>query len=283
MQLDDRYRLERPLGNGSMAEVWAARDLGAEGQPAVAIKVVAELLAPSQQARLRFEREVRATSAVKHPNVVALVAHGEVEDGRPYLVMELVSGQSLADYLKDRDELLGASSAVAVGRQILDGLEAAHALGIIHRDLKPANIFLADRPGGKRQVKILDFGVALVLDLVESPEARLTRTGTILGSPRYMPFELARGATEVDPRSDLFGVGATLYHALTGHAPFTGKAIGEVMVKIMRHEIPPLAAERDDLPPALVAVVDRALAHLPEARYASAAEMREALVAALPA
>ena len=131
-------------------------------------------------------------------------------------------------------------------------------------------------------MKILDFGVALVLNLVESPEARLTRTGTILGSPRYMPFELARGATEVDLRSDLFGVGATLYHALTGHAPFVGKTIGEVMHKIMRHEIPPLAEERADLPPELCACIDHALGHLPADRYASAAEMREALLASIP-
>jgi len=280
MELDERYLLERPLGSGSMAEVWAGRDL--RDQSEVAIKVVAELLAPSQQAHLRFEREVRATAAIDHPNVVALRDHGEIEDGRPYLVMELVSGQSLADYLKEREELLGAYSAVVLGRQILDGLAAAHALGIIHRDLKPANILLAEREGGRRQVKILDFGVAGVLDIVESPEARLTRTGTILGSPRYMPFELARGATELDPRSDLFGVGATLYHALTGHAPFLGRGIGEVMKKIMLHEISPLAAERSDLPASLVAVIDRSLAPLPEERHATATEMREALSAALP-
>jgi serine/threonine-protein kinase len=280
MQLDERYLLESPLGRGSMAEVWAARDTQDERE--VAIKVVAELLAPSQQARLRFEREVRATAAIAHRNVVALHDHGELEDGRPYLVMERVSGQSLADYQEQRDELLGGYSAVLVGRQILDGLEAAHALGIIHRDLKPANIFLAERPEGGRQVKILDFGVALVLDLVENPEARLTRTGTILGSPRYMPFELARGSTEVDLRCDLFGVGATLYHALTGHAPFTGKTIGDVMMKILRHEIPPLAEERADLPPELLACIERSLGHLPADRYSCAAEMREALLAAIP-
>jgi serine/threonine-protein kinase len=245
----------------------------------VAIKVVAEILALSTQARLRFEREIKATRAIEHPNVVRLLGHGALEDGRPFLVMELVSGQSLAAYLEERAELLGAYSAVVVGCQILDGLEAAHREGIIHRDLKPANVLLAERADGRgRRVKIVDFGVALVLDLAESPEQRLTRTGTLLGSPRYMPAELARGGA-ADARTDVFGAAATLYHALTGHAPFVGANIGAVMAKIIRHEIPPLAEERPDLPRELCACLERALAHEPGDRFVGAAEMRASLAA----
>ena len=274
MVLDERYRLARQLGKGSMAEVWAAHD-DHEGRP-VAIKVVAEILAPSEQARLRFDREVQAVGSIHHPNVVALLGHGVLGDGRSYLVMELVEGRSLAEYLEEHPRL-GAFSTLALAVQILDGLHAAHELGIIHRDIKPANIFLARLPTGRRQVKILDFGVALVVDLSQDPEERLTRTGAILGSPRYMSCEMARGATEIDARSDVFGVGAVMYHALTGAPPFDGETLGEVMTMIVAHDIAPLREARPDIPESLAACVERALAHEPADRYASAREMREAV------
>ena len=275
LYLADRYLLRQPIGRGSMAEVWEAMD--EQSGALVAIKVVAELLAPSEQARRRFEREMVACGRINHPNVVALMGHGEVADGRPFIVMELVQGLTLAQYM-DQHQRLGANSTMALGEQILQGVEAAHQSNIVHRDLKPANILLAQRPSGKLRVKILDFGVARVLDFTD-PDAKLTRTGTMLGSPRYMPPELARGASEIDPRSDVFGVGAVLYHALTGSPPFYGANVGEIMLKILRHEIPPLAPQRPDLQPRLVACVDRALGRLPEDRFDSAAQMRQEVLA----
>jgi eukaryotic-like serine/threonine-protein kinase len=277
--LDERYELRQRLGSGSMAEVWAAREV-ASGQP-VAIKVVAELLAPSTQARLRFEREVQAIGSIQHPNVVALLGHGHLEDRRPYLAMEHFEGRGLDDYLEEYPQL-GAHSVLQLAGQVLDGLRAAHDRGIIHRDLKPANIFLAQIPSGRRQVKILDFGVAFVLDLASDPEDRLTRAGALLGSPRYMPVELARGSTEIDARSDIFGVAAVMYRALTGGPPFGGESLGQIMTRIMDHDIAPLCEARPDLPDELVACVERALSHDVADRYASAAEMKQALQEILP-
>jgi eukaryotic-like serine/threonine-protein kinase len=277
--LDERYALRQRLGSGSMAEVWSALEV-ASGHP-VAIKVVAEILAPSTQARLRFEREVQAIGSIQHPNVVALLGHGHLEDSRPYLVMERFEGRGLDDYLEEFPRL-GAHSVLLLASQVLDGLQAAHDRGIIHRDLKPANIFLAQLASGRRQVKILDFGVAFVLDLAADPEARLTRDGAVLGSPRYMPIELARGSTEIDARSDIFGVGAIMYHALTGEPPFGGESLGQIMTRIMDHDIAPLRDARDDVPDELVACVERALSHDVADRYGSAAEMRQALREILP-
>ena len=272
MRLGDRYKLIRPLGTGSMAEVWAARDRMSSDQ--VAIKVISELMALSAQARRRFEREMRAVGAIHHPNVVEMLDHGQVEDGRPYLVMELVDGDTFGSYLKQHGQL-GARGVLVLVSQVLEGLEAAHDLGIIHRDLKPQNIYLAHLASGKRRVKILDFGVAHLLDFAaEASGGRLTTTGSLVGSPRYMSLEVARGLPDIDQRADIFGVGATMYHALAGHPPFTGSGLGVLLNKIYNHDIPSLAAARPDLPGRLVRCVERSLAHEPGGRHASARELR---------
>ena len=275
--LQDRYLLICPLGAGSMAEVWEAQDDVTNQK--VAIKVVAELLAPSEQARKRFEREMFAIGRINHPNVVGLLGHGEVADGRPFLVMEHVSGQTLGQYLKQHP-VLGARSVLILTEQMLKGLEAAHVQQIVHRDIKPANILLARLPTGKLQVKVLDFGVARVLDFTDV-DAKLTRTGTMLGSPRYMAYELARDASSTDPRSDIFSVGAVMYHALTGAPPIQGQGLGQLMMKILNHDIPPLAPQRPDLDARTVACVEYALGKMPEERFASAAHMRQEILAIL--
>ena len=268
--LQDRYQLIRHLGSGSMAEVWEAED--ERSRQRVAIKVVAELLAPSEQAHKRFQREMVAAGRIHHPNVVALLGHGEVADGRPFLVMEFMEGQTLGQYL-EQHPVLGGRSVLILTDQILAGLEEAHAQQIVHRDIKPANILLARLPTGKLQVKVLDFGVARVLDFTDA-DAKLTRTGTMLGSPRYMPFELARGARTIDPRSDVFSTGAVMYRALTGAPPNQGEGLGQMMLNILNHNIPPLAPQRPDLSPRMVACVECALGKLPEDRFAGAAQMR---------
>ena len=274
-RLADRYLLQKQLGQGSMAEVWQAKDQKI-GRP-VAIKVVAELLAMSDQARRRFANEVQAIGRIHHPNVVALFGHGRAEDGRPFLVMERVSGQTLQTYIDGRPPL-SPHSAVRLASEILNGLAAAHAQAIIHRDLKPANIMLALMPNGKRQVKILDFGVARVIDAGLDPQDRLTKTGTMLGSPRYMSLEVARGSPEVDARADVFALGAVTYHTLTGHAPFEGTAMGQIIRRIIDHDFKPLAEERPDLCAELVAVLNKAMAHQPGDRYSSAQGMLDDLI-----
>lgn len=272
MRVGERYKLTRSLGRGSMAEVWAALDRLSGNE--VAIKVISELMALSSQARRRFEREMQAIGSIHHPNVVAMLDHGQLDDGRPYLVMELVAGDSFSAYLEENGQL-GARGTLALTSQVLDGLDAAHELGIVHRDLKPGNIYLAQLPSGKRRVKILDFGVAHTLEYTaQATGGRLTTTGSILGSPRYMSLEVARGSSEIDQRADIFGVGATMYHAFTGRPPFDGAGIGQILNLIFQHAVEPLAQLRPDLPERLVRCVERAMAHRPDDRYPSAEEMR---------
>ncbi len=278
--LSERYVLDAPLGEGSMAEVWRAWDEQAACW--VAVKIVNELLALSARAQQRFAREVAAIGRIQHENTVELLDHGQLDDeARPFLVMEYVPGQTLAALL-EQSPRVSLSMALAIASQLLSGLAAAHAQGVIHRDLKPANIVVAgslvDDPGS---LKILDFGVARMLDIAgDEGQERLTATGTMLGSPRYMPLEVARGAPDVDFRADIFGAGAVLYDALTGHPPFSAGAIGLVIRAIIAHEIVPLAEERPDLAPAFVAVIERALAQRPEDRWPDATAMLDALRAA---
>ncbi len=275
--LGERYTLLRPLGRGAVAEVWEAAD-AVTGRH-VALKVMAEQLAMDAETRARFSREMVATGRVQHPNVVSLLGHGALPDGRLFLVMDRVQGESLHDYLQ-HTPVLGTVGAVELGRQLLAGLQAAHDQGIVHRDLKPSNIYLARLEDGTRQVKILDFGVASVIEFSD-PDNRLTRTGTMLGTPSYMPLELARAQKVIDRRSDIFSAGAVIYHTLTGHPPFLGSSLWQVLLRISTHDYPRRGQARPDLPPPLVACVERALAQEPEGRYATAAEMAEALGAVL--
>lgn len=152
-----------------------------------------------------------------------------------------------------------------------------HQKGIVHRDLKPANIILARLDDGARRVKVLDFGVARLLDFTDE-DNRLTRTGTVLGSPRYMSLEVARGAADVDARADLFSVGAMMYHALGGTPPFAGPGLGAIMLKILRQDIPPLGDLRPDLSPDLLAFVKQAMGRLPGDRFPSTEVMRQRLL-----
>ena len=277
-RLASRYVLRARLGAGSMAEVWLAHD-ERQGN-AVALKVLAELLAPSERAQQRFSREVAAIGRIAHHNVVRLLDHGALPDGRPFLVMEYHHGETLAQFLEHQGRL-GGKAIRSLGNQILAGLGAAHAQGIIHRDLKPANLQLVDAGEEKLSVKILDFGVARIRDIaaLEGGNERLTNTGTMLGSPRYVPLEVARGAPDVNERSDLFEVGAVLYHCATGIPPFSGNTIGEVMRQIVAHQIVAIVDLRPKLNPQLRSLIEKALAHDPKNRFSSADEMRAALLA----
>ncbi len=270
-----RYQLVEKVGEGSMSEVWSGRDQKV-GRP-VAVKVVSELLAPSERARRRFANEGQAVGRIHHPNVISLLDHGQLDDGRPFLVMEYHPGETLQSYL-DRRPPLGAFTVVKLAQQLLDGIAAAHDEGIVHRDLKPANILLARLDSGRRQVKILDFGVARLIDLTVDPDNRLTQLGSMLGSPGYMPIELARGIRDVDQRADVFSLGAVLYHALVGRPPFVGGSVAQVTQRILSHDYPPLAQQRDDLPPRLVAIIDRAMAQQAAERYPDARAMRAAII-----
>jgi tRNA A-37 threonylcarbamoyl transferase component Bud32/tetratricopeptide (TPR) repeat protein len=263
------YEIVSSLGAGGMGEVYRARDTRLHRE--VAIKVLQESVAGSR-AWDRFQREARAASALSHPHICAVYDVGEV-DGQPFLVMELVDGQTLSEFLSAGP--LDVATAIRLGIQIVDALEAAHAKGVIHRDIKPGNIMIA----GSRHVKVLDFGLAKHVNVSEVDEARalqtLTQTGLIMGTPHYMAPEILQGHA-ADVRSDLWAFGVVLYEMVSGRHPFEGTSAFEVASAIVREVAPPLT---DGVPAGLRAVIERCLAKRPEERFRSAAEAREALEA----
>jgi serine/threonine protein kinase len=208
--IDGRYRVEGVLGRGGMGVVYRARH-------EVIDKVVAvKILLPTEDPDVveRFVNEARAATAIGNAHIVDTIDFGALPDGSTYFVMEHLEGETLARRLK-RDKFLPVAHALAVTRQIGEGIGAAHRAGIVHRDLKPENIFLVKRDGEDDFVKLLDFGIAKI----QSAQNRITRAGTIFGTPHYMSPEQAAG-TDVDPRTDLYSLGIMLYEMLSGRVPF---------------------------------------------------------------
>jgi serine/threonine protein kinase/tetratricopeptide (TPR) repeat protein len=263
------YEILSPLGAGGMGEVYRARDmrLGRE----VAVKVLPALSAGSADAMLRFEREAQAVAALSHPNVLSLHDFGN-EGGVSYAVMELLEGETLRERLSA--SAVPPRRAVEYAQQMARGLAAAHDRGIVHRDLKPDNVFLT-RDG---IVKILDFGLARPADERASsgsgPQASLTESGTVVGTPGYMSPEQIRGKP-VDQRSDLFALGVILYEMLTGVRAFQGENAVETMMAVLQND-PILSAGRG-VPPELSEIVLHSLEKSPEDRFQSARDLAFAL------
>jgi tRNA A-37 threonylcarbamoyl transferase component Bud32 len=262
----------RELGRGGMGTVLLAEHVLIPKR--VAVKVLHRHLAEEPELVSRFLAEARAMSLVQHENVVT-VYDLDTREGRPYFVMEYLEGQSLAAFARAP---LEPRVVVELLAQVCDALGAAHAHGIIHRDLKPANVFLVQGPNGRHRVKLLDFGIAKRLVRMEGETP--TRTGVLMGTPEFMAPEQC-GGKAVDARTDLYAVGVLGYLLLTGGAPFTGDNAAEILVAHLQQAPRPPHEVRPGIPPALSAVLLRALAKRPEARYATAAEMRAALEAAL--
>jgi serine/threonine-protein kinase len=265
------------LGKGGMGAVYEAVQEGL-GRT-VALKVLDPSLATHPDQLERFRREATSAAALGHSNIVAVTDFGAPSgDEPPYLVMELLSGESLGSLL-DREAVLAPERTAFIASQMLSALGAAHAAGIIHRDIKPDNVFLTSTSAFHDLVKVLDFGIAKLGS--EQGASRLTGTGTMLGTPAYMAPEQARGAT-VDHRADLYAVGATMYQALSGRLPHDAPSFPAMLFAIVEQDPQPLARLRPDLPPGLVAIVDRAMAKKPENRFPSAEAMRAALAPFLP-
>ena len=254
-----RYLVERELGRGGMATVLLARDTTLE-RP-VAVKILAA--DADEELRLRFLREGRLAAQLSHPNVVSVFDSGE-DDGRPYLVLELVDGHSLADEIRRRGPLPPAEVS-ALGRQACAGLEQAHARGLVHRDVKPQNLLL----GRDGTLKVADFGIARA----GSASATITQVGTLLGTAAYMAPEAVAGEPAT-PASDVYSLGAVLYELATGRPPRRASTIAELALD---EPVRPPGELVPGLPAALEETIMRCLARNPAARPPSAAALAQEL------
>lgn len=270
--LGGRYRVGRLLGAGGMGAVYEAtcQDLG---QMRVAVKILHPSLALDESLLARFRREAETVGQVNHPNIVHILDFRAEPDEPAYLVMELLDGIPLRQALTRHIDF-SAERIVFIASQMLAALAAVHRAQVIHRDIKPENVLLTTVSGLGDIVKLLDFGVAK--QLAAAPGSTLTQTGTVLGTPTYMAPEQARGAT-IDRRSDLYAVGAIMYEALAGAAPYTGDNYNALLFAIMQGKPVPLSELRPDLDPELIAVIARAMATDPAARFQTAEDMAQAL------
>jgi Tol biopolymer transport system component len=264
------YEVTAKLGEGGMGEVWRARD--ERLNRSVAVKMLPAGLAADPGLRARFEQEARALAALNHPNIVAIYDVGQ-DDGRAYMVSELVEGESLRSLLERGP--LPVRKAIDFATQMAEGIAAAHALGIVHRDLKPENVMVACNG----QVKLLDFGLARQNAPVSGDRTAtiaLSQPGTVMGTAGYMSPEQVR-AEPVDPRSDIFSFGCVLYEMIAGRRAFQSTSAVETMHAILNSDPPEFEGDAANLPPALSVIVRRCLEKRPEQRFQSAADLAFAL------
>lgn len=279
-----KYALQHVLGEGGMGTVWLARNEILEVD--VAIKLLRSEFASHAEAGQRFLHEARATAKLKHPNIVQLHDFGTTRHGHNFMVMEFLSGSSLADVLETRP-VLDPIETVQLMLQVLDALALAHEHGVVHRDLKPENIqvlFGAET----RTCKVMDFGIAKVSSApdiedtwtdmsvdsaVQRSVSRLTQLGELVGSPQYMAPEQARGAGDVDHRADIWGVAVCIYECIAGERPFDHEHLDQLLLQVLMHA-PPCPPGLD---PSLWAVIAKGLAKNREERFQTAESFGEAL------
>ncbi|MFO0615462.1 MAG: serine/threonine-protein kinase [Polyangiaceae bacterium] len=286
-----KYRVERRIGAGGMGTVYEA--VHTQTGRAVALKVLKltrsssgsdpgshdTMRAYETEMAERFKREALATGRIASEHVVEVLdADTDAASASPFIVMELLAGETVHDVAK-RVRRLRPQAALAIAAQACEGLRAAHEAGIVHRDVKTANLLLADRPDGRRVVKVLDFGIAKVEMERFSEEAAtgLTLTGSVLGSPQFMSPEQARGLKTIDHRADLWSLGVVLYRLLAGELPFGGGALAQILLDICTAEPEPVRARAPWVSESTSQIVSRALRKDPEARWSSAAELLAAL------
>jgi serine/threonine protein kinase len=270
--LDQKYYLESKLGVGGMGTVYRA------GRLLIGDRVAVKVLHPDQmadpQAVERFRREAQTASRLKHPNVVTVYDFGVSREGLNYQVMELAEGVSLRS-LVHRHGRLTETAAAEIIRQVCAALDETHRQGIVHRDIKPENILVQTIPGGLR-VKVLDFGIAALRDV---QAGRLTRTGTVVGTPHYMSPEHCLGE-ELDGRSDIYSLGIVLFEMLTGVVPFDSPTMTAIVIKHVNDPPPRPRVLNPKISPAVESVVLRALEKRRDARPQTAGEMARGLIAA---
>jgi eukaryotic-like serine/threonine-protein kinase len=267
--LANKWTIDKLIDVGGMAAVYQATHRNGKR---VAIKMLHPHIATHPDVRERFLREGYVANQVDHPGAVSIVDDDTAADGAPFLVMELLEGESLDQWMARAGEVLPVPDVLAVADQVLDVLSAFHARNVVHRDIKPGNLFIT-KTG---VVKVLDFGLARLRDprLGGSP----TATGIVLGTASYMPPEQAQGKTEqVDARSDVFAVGAVMFRALTGRAIHDGRTPADRLFQAMKDRAPSLSVIAPHMPVWIVGVVDKALSFAKEDRFGSAEEMRVAV------
>jgi serine/threonine-protein kinase len=270
--LGDQFTVGDLLGEGGFAAVFRVRDKAAKRD--VAVKVLDLGLTPSPALAERFVLEARTVAGLEHPHIVPIHKVGGYRNEVLYIVMRVVEGPSLGRLLAERSRLpLGDATRIA--RQAADALDYAHRRGVVHRDIKPDNILLD--PAG--QVQVTDFGIAKAAEAASG--SQLTTEGMVVGTPQYMSPEQATGE-KIDPRSDIYSLGIVLYQMLAGAVPFDGESAQAILMKQATGTPEPIRNLRRDVPPALAAVLDRMLAKDPGERFATAAELSEALAAAVP-
>jgi eukaryotic-like serine/threonine-protein kinase len=267
-----KYRVERQIGRGGMGIVLAATHLQLEHL--VAIKVLRRDLVESDKALTRLLAEARAAAKIRSEHVARVLDVGTLENGAPFIVMEYLEGEDLADLL-DRQGALDMTMAVQFLLQSCEALAEVHAAEMVHRDLKPGNLFVAKLPDGSVSLKIVDFGISKHIGGSARDHASTT-TSTVLGSPYYMPPEQMR-AEPVDERSDIWSLGAILFEMLTGRPPFLGETLPEVYAAVLSGTVQSVSSLRPDIPQGLDDIVQRCLDKDPRQRFGDVADLAEAL------
>ncbi len=267
--LKEKWRLDKLLGVGGMATVYSATHRNGKR---VAIKMMHPELSANPDVKTRFLREGYLANAVDNPGAVSVMDDDASDEGAVFLVMELLEGETLERRWDRKGRKMPAVEVLSIANQLLDVLAAAHAKEIVHRDIKPENVFLT-REG---QIKVLDFGIARLREI--SPKGNSTQTGSTMGTPAFMPPEQARGRwDEVDARTDVWAVGATMFALLTGRFVHEADTINEQLLSAMTNPAPPVASLAKDLSPEIAAVIDRALAFKKEDRWPDARAMQVAI------
>lgn len=266
--IDGKYLIQSPLGEGGMAVVYRANHIQMERT--VVIKVMQGWLLSNRNSVERFERECKLTAKLNHPNIVSVYDVGTINGKEPYLVMEFIDGESLADKI-DKNGALPYTTTANIIIQICRGLQEAHSNGIIHRDLKPDNVLLQHKSDRPDWVKIVDFGIS---NLVQGSK-RLTKTGRMVGTPEYIAPEQLKDRP-IDIRTDLYGIGVMMFEMLTGHVPFDGESAEAILMKHLLEDAPPMSEVKPDLPqPNLFQpIVDKLMRKDPDERYQTATELR---------
>jgi serine/threonine-protein kinase len=273
-ELFGNYRAISLLGEGGMGAVYLAEHPGIGRR--VAVKVLHKNYIRDENLLTRFLNEARAANAIRHPNIIEILDSGTIADGTPFLVMELLEGESLGTRIR-RVGPLPLQTAVEFCYQTASALGAAHKKGIVHRDLKPDNLYIVPDPhdAERERIKVLDFGIAKLQ--LSANDSVKTRTGTLMGTPIYMSPEQCRGTRTVDHRSDIYSLGIIFFEMLCGQPPFVSEGFGELVNMHLNVAAPAPSSQNPSVPPALDGIVLKMLAKNPDERFADMGELQTAL------